>query len=118
MNEDIDYKKLYEDEKHKNDLLKKKIDDFSLPSKSKLFYSLNRHQNNWADTLNGIDLSLINVDDPKDKTVERLKIIYALIGANAPIVDALRLSAGITGDEDKDMASRKPFVDTIADNRD
>ena len=114
---EIDYKKLYEEEKVKNGKMQETVDSFSLPSKAKLFYALNRHQNNWADMLNKIELADLNIDDPKDKTVERLKMIYGLIGANTPIVDALRTASGVTGDEDKDMTARKPFIDGLAMKR-
>lgn len=115
--EELDYKKLYEEQKHINSMLKEKIDSFSMPSRTKLFYALNRHQNDWADMLNSISVSKLDIDKAADKTVERLKIIYGLILANTPIVDLLKASAGITGDEDADMNNRKPFVETIAQAR-
>ena len=100
-----------------NEALKKKLDAFTLPSKAKLFYALNRQQNDLADMLNSIKFSDIDIAATADKSVERLQKIWASIGALAPIVDSLRTAAGITGDESKDMAARKPFVDTIAENR-
>jgi hypothetical protein len=114
---ELDYKKLYEEEKKNNDLLKAKNDAFSLPSKAKLFYALNRQQNDLADMLNAVELKNIDISSNTDKSVERLQKIWSSIGTLAPIVDSLRLSANLTGDEVKDMATRKPFVETIADKR-
>lgn len=117
MSETIDYKKLYEDEKVKNKDLQEKLDSFSLPSKAKLFYALNRQQNDLADMLNSIKFKDIDISATSDKSIERLQKIWASIGALAPIVDSFRMSAGITGDENKDIAERKPFVETIAESR-
>ena len=115
--EDVNYKKLYEEEKIKSDNYKKQLDSFSLPSKGKLFYALNRQQNDLADLLNDVQLKNIDISSTSDKSVERLQKIWASIGTLAPIVDSLRLSANLTGDEDRDMGARKPFVDTIAESR-
>ena len=112
-----DYKKLYEEEKRKNETLVNKIESFSLPSNAKLFYALNRQQNDLADMLNSIKFKDIDISATADKSVERLQKIWASIGTLAPIVDSLRMSAGITGDEKKDLSARKPFTDTIADTR-
>lgn len=117
MEEIENFKKLYELEKSKNLELLSKLEAFTLPSKAKLFYSLNRQQNDLADMLNKINLKDIELDKSADKSIERLKIIWASIGTLAPIVDSLKMSAGISGDENKDMADRKPFVDTIAEHR-
>ena len=117
MEDELDYKRLYEEEKKKTGVLKTKVDSFSLPSKAKLFYALNRHENDWADMLNSVRITDIDISTAADKTVDRLKIIYGLIGAIAPIIDNIRTSAGITGNENEDMKNRKPFVDRIADER-
>jgi hypothetical protein len=71
-----------------------------------------------ADKLNTVKISDIDISSTSDKSIERLEKIWKAIGILAPIVDSLKISAGVTGDEDKDMATRKPFVDTIADSRD
>ncbi len=118
MPDEPDYKQLYEEEKRKNTILKERVDSFSLPSKAKLFYALNRQQNDLADMLNSIKLKDIDISATADKSVERLQKIWASIGALAPIVDALKQSAGITGDETKDMESRIPFIERIAIKRD
>lgn len=120
----IDYKKKCElqDEQIKvlnNEisLLKQENDKYKFSGRVKLFYAINKQQNDLADMLNSIELKNVDLSKPTDKTVERLKIIWASIGILSPIVNELRLSAGVTGDEDKDINFRKPFVDTIAVSR-
>jgi len=111
-----DYKRLYEDEKKKTSLLEQKLASFEKRGNASLFYALNRNMNDLAGMLNKVNLTDINLDDPKDKTLERMKLIWASV---TPIVDTLKAlgqSSGITGNEDDDL-SKRPFTDTIADKR-
>ena len=121
---DVDYKKLMESHEETIKKLQSKIssleaenDSYKLSGRVKLFYAINKQQNDLADMLNSIELKNVDLAKPTDKTVERLKIIWSSIGILSPIVNELRLSAGVTGDEDKDISARKPFVDTIAVSR-
>lgn len=111
-----DYKNLYEEEKKKVEMFQKKWDSLELQGKAKLYYSLNRNMSDLSDMLDGIDLIKVNMDDPKDKTMERLKIIWASVKPLVETLSLIGLSSGITGDELKDT-ERKPFVDTIAQAR-
>lgn len=114
MDEIIDYKKLYESEKKKVVVLEKKLTEFEMPGKIKLFYSLNRNMNDLADMLNSIKLKDLSLDDPKDKTFERMKIIWASV---SPLVETIRVlgeTAGITGDEEKDTSRKASFLDKNA----
>jgi len=109
---EINYRQLYEEEKKRADALKKKWDALELQGKAKLYYSLNRNMSDLSDMLDGIDLIKVNMDDPKDKTMERLKIIWASV---KPLVETLSLigtSSGITGDEEKDTARKGSFLDS------
>ena len=96
---ELDYKKLYEEEKRKNAVLSNELEAFNMPGKTKLFYALNKQQNDLADLLNKTDIKHLSLDDPKDRSVERLKTIWASIGTLAPLVDLLGVSAGISGME-------------------
>lgn len=84
---------------------------------AKLYYSLNRKMNEMADIMNKNNLGTMTIDDPKDKTFDRLKVIWNDAAGIATGVKALGELAGITGDEKKDV-ERKPFNDRIADPRD
>ncbi len=83
---------------------------------AKLFYSLNRKMNEMADIMNKNSLATLSLDDPKDKTFERLKVIWNDAANIAVAVKELGETAGITGNEEKDIL-KKPFVETIADSR-
>jgi hypothetical protein len=83
---------------------------------AKLYYSLNRKANEMADMLNKSNLSNLDLTDPKDKTFERLKVIWNDAASVSVAIKALGETAGITGDEEKDVA-KKPFNDRIAESR-
>ena len=83
---------------------------------AKLAYSLNRKMNEMADILNKISLGSLDLTDPKDKTFERLKVVWNDAASIATSFKTLGELAGITGDEGKDVA-KKPFIETIADSR-
>lgn len=83
----------------------------------KLYYSLNRKMNEMADILNKTKLDTLNLEDPKDKTFERLKVLWNDSSSLATAVKALGESAGITGDEKEDSKKKVSFIDTIADKR-
>jgi hypothetical protein len=96
--------------------LKEKLLVYESNGAAKLFYSLNRKMNEMADLMNKTSLKTLNIEDPKDKTFERLKAIWndaESIGAAAKSLGEL---AGVTGDENKDVA-RKPFNTQIAEKR-
>ena len=104
------------DYKARCEVLQKKWDSLELQGKAKLYYSLNRNMSDLSDMLDGIDLIKLNIEDPKDKTMERLKMIWASVKPLVETISLIGLSSGITGDELKDT-ERKPFVDTIAQSR-
>lgn len=96
--------------------LKKKIEIYEQNGAAKLYYALNRKANEMADLLNKTNLSNLTLDDPKDKTFERLKVIWNDSSSIALAIKDLGVSAGVTGNEDDDV-KKKPFVDTIAEQR-
>ena len=56
--------------------LKEKLLLYEQNGAAKLFYSLNRKMNEMADIMNKTNLSDLTLDDPKNKTFERLKVIW------------------------------------------
>jgi hypothetical protein len=72
---------------------------------AKLFYALNRKMNEMAERLNATSLVTITLDDPKDKTFDRLKVIWNDAASIASAVKALGDTANITNDETKDTSS-------------
>lgn len=83
---------------------------------AKLYFSLNRKAWEMADVMNATNLKTISLDDPKDKTFDRLKIIWQDSASIATAVESLGRIAKVTGDEEADV-SKKPFVETIAQAR-
>jgi predicted membrane-bound dolichyl-phosphate-mannose-protein mannosyltransferase len=83
---------------------------------SKLYYALNRKANEMADIMNKNNLANLSLDDPKDKTFERLKVIWNDASSLAVSIESLGSAAGITGDEDKDIkrARRATTPETMA----
>lgn len=69
---------------------------------SKLFYSLNRKASEMADILNKINLKDLDLTDAKDKTFDRIKVIWNDSASIAAAVKALGDAAGITNDENAD----------------
>jgi len=74
---------------------------------AKLFYALNRKMNEMADMLNKSNLGTLDLTDPKDKTFERLKVVWNDSASIATAVKTLGDTAGITNDEEKDTTARK-----------
>ncbi len=82
--------------------LKKKLSQYEGNGAAKLFYALNRKMAEMADRLNATDLKTITLDDPKDKTFDRIKVIWNDAASIATAVKTLGEAANITNDETKD----------------
>jgi len=95
--------------------LQKKLDGYEHNGAAKLYYSLNRKMNEMADILNSINLKNLNLEDPKDKTFERLKVIWNDSSSLSNAVQILGNSIGITGDEEKDIRRKRTTPESIAD---
>ena len=73
---------------------------------AKLYYALSRKAWEMADLMNDTDLKTIEMDDPKSKKFDRLKVIWNDASSIAVAVKSLGEAAGITGDEKKDTAAK------------
>jgi hypothetical protein len=82
-----------------------KVELYEQNGAAKLFYALNRKMNEMAERLNATSLVTITLDDPKDKTFDRLKVIWNDAASIASAVKALGDTANITNDETKDTSS-------------
>lgn len=96
--------------------LKAKIKMYEQNGAAKLYYALNRKMNEMADMLNANSLTGINLDDPKDKSFDRVFKILEKSETVSNSATSLKQFAGISGNEEVDI-NKKPFVDTIADSR-
>jgi hypothetical protein len=102
------------------DRLLKKIQDLENQIKkyeengvAKLYYSLNRKSWEMADLMNSINLKDLDIDAAQSKTFDRLKVIWQDAADIASAVKTLGESAGITGDEKKDVVKKGSFLDNI-----
>ena len=93
-------------EKEKFAVLEKKFNDLGLRGKAKLYYSLNRNMSDISDMLDKIKFADINLNDKDDKTMERLKMLWASAKPLVETLSILETSAKITGDEEKDTAAK------------
>jgi hypothetical protein len=86
---------------------------------AKLFYGLNRKAAEMADLLNSTNLKSLDLTDPKDKTFERLKVIWNDASSIAAAVKGLSESAGISGNDtdetSKPVYRRVTTPESIAD---
>lgn len=85
---------------------------------AKLYYALNRKAWEMAEMLNAKTLKTIPLDDPKDKTFERIRFIINDSAGIAAAVKALGETTGVSGDEEKDLRSVRRITtpESIAEN--
>lgn len=93
-------------EKDKYSAIEKKFNDLGLRGKAKLYYSLNRNMSDISDMLDKIDFKGINLNDKDDKTMERLKMLWASVKPLAETLNILEVTTKISGDEKTDTASK------------
>lgn len=84
-----------------------KISLYENSGSAKLYYALQRKMNEMADMLNSNSLRNINIDDPKDKSFDRIFRLLEKSETVSNSAKALGDIAGITGDEDKDVLKSK-----------
>lgn len=105
--EDTDYKQLFEDEQKKVDYLQKQLTPYEENGIAKLYYALQRKAWEMADMLNSKNLKNIPLDDPKDKTFERIRYIINDSSGIATAVQALGTAAGVTDNEAEDVKPKR-----------
>lgn len=98
------------------EVLQAKIKMYEQNGAAKLYYALNRKMNEMADMLNANSLTGINLDDPKDKSFDRVFKILEKSETVSNSATSLKIFAGISGNEEVDI-NKKPFVETIASDR-
>ena len=96
--------------------LEEKLAKYEDNGMAKLYYSLNRKANEMADLMNAISLKDLDIDDPKSKSFDRLKVIWQGASEIAISLTQLGQMAGVLK-ADKKEGESKPFVDSIAQDR-
>ena len=102
--------------KSKIEKLQDKLSKYEESGTANLYYSLNRKANEMADLMNAISLKDLDIDDPKSKSFDRLKVIWQGASEIAISLTQLGQMAGVLKAEKKPEDS-KPFVDLIAQDR-
>ena len=96
--------------------LEEKLSKYEDNGIAQLYYSLNRKANEMADLMNNVSLKDLDIDDPKSKSFDRLRTIWAGASEIAISLTQLGQMAGVLKAEKKTEES-KPFVDLIAQER-
>lgn len=97
--------------------LEEKLAKYEDNGMAKLYYSLNRKANEMADLMNGVELKDLDIDDPKSKSFDRLKVIWQGASEIAISLTQLGQMAGVLKADKKTETEAKPFVDSIAIDR-
>lgn len=106
---------LLKDESAKTQALNKKFNDLGLRGKAKLYYSLNKNMSDIADMLDKINFANVNLENKDDKTMERLKMLWASVKPLAETLNILETTTNISGDEKVDTTPKN--VLEFAENR-
>lgn len=90
-----------------NKALKERLKLYEQNGSAKLYYALQRKMNEIGELFNKNSLTNINLDDPKDKSFDRIFKLLEKSEVVSKAAEAAKVFAGITtGDEEKDVASR------------
>ena len=82
---------------------------------AKLYYALNRKMNEIGELFNKNSLININLDDPKDKSFDRLFKLLEKSEVVSKAAEAAKSFAGIiTGNEEKDVQRKATTPETMA----
>jgi hypothetical protein len=103
--------------KSKIEKLETKLAKYEDNGMAKLYYSLNRKANEMAELMNAINLRDLDIDDPKSKSFDRLKVIWQGASEIAISLTQLGQMSGVLRADKKEEVEKKPFVDTIAQDR-
>ena len=97
--------------------LEEKLSKYEDNGIAQLYYSLNRKANEMADLMNNVSLKDLDIDDPKSKSFDRMKVIWQGAAEIALSITQLGQMAGVLKGDKKAEEESKPFVDLIAQDR-
>lgn len=83
---------------------------------AQLYHALEKKMVEMAQLLNAVNLKSLDITDAKDKSFERLKVLWDSAAKVAEASKSLGQTAGILK-QDQLPEDRKPFVETIASDR-
>lgn len=77
------------------------------------YYALNRKLNEITSMLNNTDLSVLELSDKNDGTMERVMKFFNSVGDINDAMKKLKIDNALTGDEEKDKARSKPLIEQL-----
>lgn len=77
------------------------------------YYALNRKLNEITSMLNNTDLSVLELSDKNDGTMERVMKFFNSVGDINDVMKKLKIDNALTGDEEKDKARSKPLIEQL-----
>jgi hypothetical protein len=83
---------------------------------AKLYHALEKKMIEMAELMNNVNLKSLDISDPKDKSFDRIRILWDSAAKVAEASKSLGQTAGILKSEER-PEEMKPFVDSIAVSR-
>jgi hypothetical protein len=77
------------------------------------YYALNRKLNEITSMLNNTDLSVLELSDKNDGTMERVMKFFNSVGDINDVTKKLKIDNALTGDEEKDKSRSKPLIEQL-----
>ena len=77
------------------------------------YYALNRKLNEITSMLNNTDLSILELSDKNDGTMERVMKFFNSVGDINDVMKKIKIDNALTGDEEKDKARSKPLIEQL-----
>lgn len=105
-----DYKKRCNELERENKYLNEKLEFYETHGPTKLYYALNRKSVEMANLLNNKNLAEIALEDPKDKTFERLKILWNESTSLSNSIISMANSLSASGNESNDLEKNKKVI--------
>ena len=99
--------------KQQIDYLEKKLAYYEQDGIGKLYHSLNRKANEMAELLNRTSLLVIDIDDPKVKTFDRLQKIWSDAESISSAIKALGILSGVNNPEAQAREDKEKKEPTI-----
>lgn len=98
-------------------VLEQKLGKYEKHGGVRIYYSLNRKQNEIANALNSVDIEDLLDGDGKDKKFERIQTLLANAEKIITATQSIATMLNLTNQEERDMAKKIPFIETLAETR-
>jgi len=83
----------------------------------RIYYSLNRKLNEFADVLNSVDIKDEIDSDGKDKKFDRIRALWTDAEKLVTSAQSIATMLNLTNVEERDMNKKIPFIESVAETR-